>query len=282
MVSQVGENSRRRTSGSAVTWPRATPRNFAKSASRALDVLLYLANRRSPARAWEIARELGFAASSADQLLKTMLLSGYLIFRSDDKTYAPSPKLGRFARWLTEIYPSDDYVADLLEELHRATGLSVSFSVESDGFMVISDYISARSDTILEQGVRVPILRSALGGAVLAARSNTDIRRVLDRARQLRTIEGAVTPAMTATVIHSINQFRQVGYAWKIRDEHSPQRPAPPGEGFMSLAVRLRSTDLGSGMAFGLAGVAREVRPRQTHYATLMHDLADKYGLAAA
>src|SRR5690606_14818464 len=54
-------------------------RNISKSAVRALDVLEHFAAVRRPLRATDIAHALDIHPSSADQLLKSMVDSGYLL-----------------------------------------------------------------------------------------------------------------------------------------------------------------------------------------------------------
>ncbi len=253
-----------------------TPKNFAKSAARALDVLAYLAEHRAPARAKEIAEALGMAASSADQLLKSMVLSGYLIFRLADKAYAPSAKLRGLADWVTEIYPPDAKIEALLEELHAATGCTVTFSLEADGFMEVANYIRVPLYSRVQARARVPMLCSALGGSILAGRSDSYIRSALLHAWRQRTVTSATIRDLSANVFRSVDQFRRLGYAWRLRGA-----PCAPGDDVFSMAVGLRASGVGSGMALGLAGAERDVRPRQAQIAGVMHELAAKYDLAA-
>ncbi len=260
------------------------PRSFAKSASRALDVLCYMAQRQKPARAREVAYELDIAPSSADQLLKTLVASGHLVFRFTDKSYFPAPRLGQFARWLTKVYPDEMQVDDLLQELHLATGQVVNFSVETDCFMEVQSCIlgdvTPRPGWSLHPGWRVPILESAIGGAVLASRSNAEIRRLFERARRLRPVTDPAVAERMVSTMHAVNEFRRLGYAWRLRSHGQRQGPAPEGD-VMSVAIRLKSTELGTAMVLGLAGLERDVRPERDDLARTMQDLAVKYGLAA-
>ncbi len=69
--------------------------NAAKSAIRALDVLEVLGKSARPMRAVEIGRARSGSASSADQLLKTMVDSAYLLFDPVTKRYSPSFRAAR-------------------------------------------------------------------------------------------------------------------------------------------------------------------------------------------
>ncbi|MDB5451556.1 MAG: hypothetical protein JWO33_134, partial [Caulobacteraceae bacterium] len=79
-------------------------RNISKSAIRALDLLEYFAVVKRPLRATDIAHAFNLHPSSTDQLLKTMVDSAYLLIDPLEKLYYPSPRLVRFANWLTSGY----------------------------------------------------------------------------------------------------------------------------------------------------------------------------------
>jgi len=258
------------------------PRNFAKSASRALDVLAYMAQRQSPARAREIAHALGASPSSMDQLLKTMVSSGYLVLRFGDKAYFPSPKLGRFAGWMRTIYSEHAQVEGLLTELHRATGQVVLLSTECDYFMEVQSYVlgDAAPGWSLWPGRRVPILESAIGGALLAGRSDAAVRRLFDRARRLRPMSDPAVADRVAYIMRSLKEFRRLGYAWRMRSLGQNGHPPPDGD-VMSIAVGLKPTGFGTGMVLGLAGLERDLSPSRDRLALTMHQLAAKHGLAA-
>ncbi len=147
----------------------ATPKNFAKSAARALQVLDLFGALRRPVRAVEVAAALELAASSTDQLLKSMTASGHLVFDLAAKTYFPSPKLLPFGGWLRDSFFGDALQA-LLDRLHRQTGEIITLATVSGGTVqlidtrVPGDY---RGPALI--GLRVPVLGSTLGGAYLGS-----------------------------------------------------------------------------------------------------------------
>src|SRR5262245_9870 len=83
--------------------PIRQPKSTSKSASRALEVLEYLGKVRKAVRAKQICDTLRLPSSTGDQLLKTMVSSGFLIFDPIEKTYHPSPRLLQFSTWLSSV-----------------------------------------------------------------------------------------------------------------------------------------------------------------------------------
>src|SRR3546814_9478802 len=92
---EVGSSPNAHPGHERIEWP-GLKRNLSRSATRALDVLDYMAALGRPLRAVEVASGMELNPSSANQLLKTMADSGYLIFDPRLKLYHPSPRLSRF------------------------------------------------------------------------------------------------------------------------------------------------------------------------------------------
>src|SRR5579859_7494960 len=97
-------------------------RSCAVSAIRALDILGEFRRLRRPLRAVELVDALGFPTSSTDQLLKSLVESGHLIFNRRAKTYFPSARLSPFGSWMSGLYFGEDRISRALEEISVATG----------------------------------------------------------------------------------------------------------------------------------------------------------------
>jgi DNA-binding IclR family transcriptional regulator len=246
------------------------PRNFSKSANRALDVLSHLAERRSPARAAEIADALGMARSSADQLLKTMVAGGYLVISTQDKTYFPSPRLAPFGRWISECYPAAAKLHDIVEDVHGQTGEIVTLTIQNDCYMQIMEAArrEREDDPTLAVGRKVPVFGSAIGGAALTTKTLSEIRRLAQRARRQRAVMDRAAPL--APLIDEVKFYRLAGYSAR-----ATRRPAP-GQGvdmdYWSIAVILPPSQNGATMVLGLSGPEAVVRPRESQIARLMRE----------
>lgn len=159
------------------------PKNYSKSANRALDVMDYLAQVGGGARAADIADALGIARSSADQLLKSMVFGGYLVLSAEGRNYYPSLRMARVGHWMSQSYPDLDRHRAIIEDIHAQTGEVVTLSMQNDCFMqMMGAASSGDDDPHLETGAKVPVVGSAIGSAALTTKSPRAINRLVERA----------------------------------------------------------------------------------------------------
>ena len=157
-------------------------RSMSRSASRALDVLEYFGRARRPSRAVEISRALEMHPSTANQLLKTLVESGHLVFDGQAKTYLPSPRLIGFSSWVVASYGAVDRYRMMLRDIHAATGALVTLTAPNDLFMQVVD-VEGPSERD-PRGLHVSLFASAaIGNAYLSAIPNAEIERLSRRAR---------------------------------------------------------------------------------------------------
>jgi len=161
------------------------PRNVSKSAVRALDVLKFFVECPGPARGAQIADALGIARSSADQLLKTMVNSAYLLCDERTKLYRPAPRTAAFAGQLAQLYPEHGRLHALIESIHRnLPNMTVALTTRSRSGMQVIDYFvpDVRRERI-QPGLKVPLAGSVSGLAFLASRPDREISSIVDRGR---------------------------------------------------------------------------------------------------
>jgi IclR family transcriptional regulator, KDG regulon repressor len=248
-------------------------RNFSKSANRALDVLCHLASLGTPTRAAEIADTLGMARSSADQLLKTMVSGGYLLVSPHDKTYVPSPRLAPFGRWICDRYPAAAKHQDIVADVHRQTGDIVTLTVQNDCYMQIVNAVRGgeEDDPTLAIGRLVPVFGSAIGGAALTTKSQSEIRKLAVRARHQHAVVDR--QENLAPFMREVGFYRLAGYSAR------PTRRALAGAfaDYWSIAVPFPSAGNRASMVLGLSGPVAKVRARETHIAHLMRDCIQQH-----
>lgn len=218
-------------------------RSLSRSATRALDVLELFGRERRPLRAVDISQTLGTHPSTTNQLLKTMLDSGHLVFEARGKTYLPSPRLAEFGSWIAVSYGADGRLRDLMEDVRKATGLTVTISTPNDLFMQLIDCVVPDGQRG-ERGLSVSVFGSAIGSAYLAALDDDEVLRLADRAR----VPAAELPA----VLQDLAQIRLAGFA----------DGAAQGSDYWSLAMALPTRGLRVPTVLGLAGSAAAVRER--------------------
>lgn len=173
-------------------------RSVSRSATRALDVLELFGTRRCAMRAVEIGGALGLNPSSTNQMLKTMIGSGHLVFDARKKTYLPSARLTKFSRWISSLYGPDADIRDLLTDIGQRTGLVATASSPNDLFMQIIDSAIPEGSTA-ERGLRISIFGSAIGSAYLSTLDDAEIMRLATRAR-LDKVQKQMLPEQVAFV----------------------------------------------------------------------------------
>ncbi|MDO7842151.1 IclR family transcriptional regulator [Sphingomonas immobilis] len=245
------------------------PKNYSKSANRALDVLDYFARCGRPARGAEIADALGIARSSADQLLKSMVLSGYLVRPGEGQAYFPSLRMARFGHWIAGCYPDIERYRAIVEDVHEQTGCVVTLTMRNDCFMqMMTAARGSDDDPLLDVGAKVPVLGSAIGSAALTTQSRKAIARLVERARLRHAVLGEVD--WDQPIDEEIRLFRMKGYSWRpskrVRGAGTSQRPVE----YWSIAMTLPHVAGTPEIVLGLAGPTPRVRPHEWDLVNLM------------
>jgi DNA-binding IclR family transcriptional regulator len=248
-------------------------KNFSKSANRALDVLSYLAAKRSPARSAEIADALGMARSSADQLLKTMISGGYLVLSAQDKGYFPSLRLVSFGRWISECYPMEKNLRQIVDDLHAETGQIVTLTMQNDCYMQIMEVArGADKDPILNVGVKVPVIGSAIGVAALSTKNRNEILKLMSRARYQRATLDEINSI--GPLIQLVRRYQNVGYSARATRRSPSGSDSEKMMDYWSIAMTVPTTSMnGASMVLGLCGPVNHMHREQDHFVALMRDI---------
>ncbi len=235
-------------------------RNISKSAVRALDVLEHFAAVRRPLRATDIAHALDLHPSSADQLLKTMVDSAYLLIDLEGKLYRPSPRLLPFANWLAEGFFGGDALSDLVATMGARTGQIVTLAAPQMGTLQLVDIATPPALAgLVRKGSRVSITRSTLGAAFLAAHDDREMERWIARTPEARHMNDEARGELGASVAAA----REQGYACGLSDR------------LFSIALALPRPAAGIQLVLGLAGQPDHVEPRVTELHEQMRRYAD-------
>jgi len=240
-----------------------------KSGARVLAVLEYFYLAQRPLRAVEVGKTLGLPRSSANELLHTMVDTGYLCFSAEDKTYFPSFRIVRLGHWLSSFYFGPHLLIGLMETLSTESGLSVALSVENGRHMQFVGVV--RSDEpgqaklsppeLISEGLRVSLVGTACGSAMLMTKCDSVVAQCYARARGMR--ESAVPAGELVEFVGTIRRYRQRGYA-------SNPRPLLPDN--MSLAVPLPRSVSGVAMVLGFGGDIGHVQAHEAELARLLKD----------
>ncbi|MFN5783582.1 MAG: helix-turn-helix domain-containing protein, partial [Novosphingobium sp.] len=107
-------------------------RTKVKSASRTLEVLELFMEERRPLRLNEIYKALGYPQSSATNLLKSMVVMGYLNYNRANMTYLPTMRVSALGNWLPQAIYREGGLISLVDEVQRRTDETVGLVMQND------------------------------------------------------------------------------------------------------------------------------------------------------
>jgi len=242
---------------------RSLPKNdklASKSALRALDVLEYFSIVRRPVRAKAIAEAYHLHPSSAAQILKTMANAGYLVFDPIRKLYSPSPRLTRFAVWMTSGCFWNVDTTQVLQDLCANAQANVTMSVQNGNTMQIIDAVTVAQPNSI--GFTMP-LDSVHGQAFLATCSEEEAGALVSRAGRFRQLSGV----SSQWLLERIAAAREAGYATGRSIDKDCWSIAMP--------VSLRSA-ASTVVVVGLTDTIERIRRDQDHLVAIMRHSVDQ------
>ena len=98
-----------------------------KSAVRVFEVLELFDTLRRDASLSEIARELGYPASSTSMLLQSMVECGYLA-QGEKRTFRPTPRVKLLGAWIAPVLDPNGPVISMMEWLGTQCGQAIYVS----------------------------------------------------------------------------------------------------------------------------------------------------------
>lgn len=202
-----------------------------RTIARTFEVLDYL-NERQPVRLKEVVRDLGYPASSATVILKSLVVLGYASFDRASMAYTLTPRIAGMAHSLSDRAPPEDQpvIAAARQRLSRLTGGTIGFGIQSD---IYAQYLSVVPNRRpmpyrIRPGSVRPITRCGLGLALLSRQSDDAIdrlrRRVNAKENDRRLHIGQ------AELADHIAGVRERGYAFSLGLFHE-------GIGFIGIAL---------------------------------------------
>lgn len=241
-----------------------------KSGARVIDVLEFLNCLSAPARAVEICRALDLPASSANDLLKTLVDTGFLDFDETTKTYALGLRAAKFGLRLAANYPELTALDDFVQRVANETRESVVV-FRWQGHQVKAVMLcpgAAPPPQNICEGAVLPVFGTAAGGAVLMSKSHEELREIAVRTFRTRSC-GKEIVAMGDTV----HRFREQGFASSLREDVIP--------GFWAIALPLPVHRRSGTLVLGIGGPLDRFRDNARDLANLARDrIANQFRLA--
>lgn len=191
-----------------------------KSAYRAIEILTLISNNKKPMTISQISKELDIPASSAFELLYTLVETGMLIVDNEEmKTF----KLGIKSFEIGSKYLDDINVNTLtlkyLEKLADITGETVFLDVEDKGHVIHINKVEGTNTfrSTCSIGHRNYMHCSSVGKALLATYSEEKIKEIVDKYGLVMKTPYTITEF--SDLINDIKIIRQRGYAIDNRED---------------------------------------------------------------
>lgn len=230
-----------------------------KSAARALDILEVFAGRREALTATELGTALGYPKSSMSVLLRSLVTQGYLTVSGRDQIYFPTLKVARLGDWIAGALIGSQRLLDTLDSLRAETGETVTLTGPLDLQMrCLHALIGTHPISLqVEEGVRFPMMGTAIGAAWLAAQPVAEADALVLRWSKTEK----QSPASTARVRAMVEQARERGFA-------AAYDAVLPDTGALAMPVETPGSD--DTLVVAVAGLNSRIHDREADLVRLM------------
>lgn len=222
-----------------------------KSCLRTVDVINFFMGVSTPVRTTQVSEALGIPNSSADEILRTLAVAGFLSYNAISKLYSPSYKLVANVRTIERNFFGEDALAGLMADLRAETGATVIVTQQNDCWV---DPVARVTGTWIEQDERYPAEMvchvgnmwrpsTNFAAAMLTRHSNVQLADLTMRTQQMGL--GPSGPSMFEALVDKVERTRARGYAIHRRNGSSAVD---------SIAIPLIVTHAASPHAIGVVG----------------------------
>jgi DNA-binding IclR family transcriptional regulator len=236
-----------------------------KSAVRVLEVLGYFKKSQNPQSLREISLGLGYPQSSATVLLKNLTQLGYLSYDRATRLYFPTLQVTALGDWISHALFGQGEVFEIMQDLHSATGETVSIALQNDVYIQYIRVIQSSHALrfVTEEGSMRPLTQSATGWLLMAAHSDTEVERLVRRANI--ATESFQMRQPIDVMMHRVKNARE--QAWATAENI-------PLIGGATICVTLPITAQGRAVVLGMGGTIERIVPKKAEYLSLMLRLA--------
>lgn len=246
----------------------ASTDSVVKSVGRVLEVFELLREQRRPMTGTEIGRELGYPKSSTNAILKSLVALGYLSLDRRSLTYYPSLRLTRLGDWIPAAVLGSGESLNLIDELHIATGETVTLSMQNDLSVQFLRVIPGSFPIALQvsEGFIAPLFGSGVGLALLSVKPDEEIRALAERANaQIRRKAERIDPG---EVLREVGEVRERGFAAAY-----DRLIADSG----AIAMTLPESDTGIRLVVAVAGLGGRIHRNEKRILRIMRAAINRY-----
>lgn len=208
-----------------------------KSAARVLSIFEYFEKMQAPRTLSEISQDLQYPVSSTLALLRSIHSMGYLIYDQQAKAYYPSIRFAMLGQWIQGRLFEGGAIIQMLEHLAAQTRETVALGIQNglqSQHMHIIDSPQPLSYRPVAGTLR-PLLRSAVGRALLSTQPDAVVTKLVERINTLGLDEGR--KYKVAEVLADLEEVRRQGYAYSAN-------VFTPGAAIIAKALPAREGDV--------------------------------------
>lgn len=254
-------------------------RRAVKSTMRTFEVLELFEVLRRPLRLQDIHQTLGYPQSSATNLLKSMVMMGYLNYNRATRAYLPTTKVSTLGNWLPGFIHYNGRHHQLVAELQRRTDETAILVGQNDLF--VQYLIVCEPDHAAKmpppQGSLRMMVDSVGGLALMSLLSDAEIDKICrytnyyELNRREDFYDKPAERIVTSEIMSELRWIRQVGYG------HRSKQPTPE---LSAIAMPLRSESHGVPLALGVGGMCDRIDRHKTAIVEIMRELVKEFHAA--
>ncbi|GAB3602998.1 IclR family transcriptional regulator [Microbacterium aureliae] len=160
----------------------------------------------------DLSKATDLSFSTAHRVLSELVATGW-IYQDEDKRYVPGRRMHAIAGLLREDGEISRVARPHLEELRRATGMTVHFGlVKGDAVMYAAKLDGLGSYRMISRvGGMVPMYSTSIGKAYLATVPDSRVAEIVKRTGMARVTDA--THTSLATLLEDLHSTRQRGWA---------------------------------------------------------------------
>ncbi len=238
-----------------------------KSAVRVFEVLEYFDAVRREASLSEIARELGYPASSTSMLLQSMVECGYLA-QGEKRTFRPTPRVKLLGAWIAPVLDPNGPVISMMEwlgaECGQAVVLATPESMQARYIHVVPATGTLRMH--VTPGAVRPLPTSGFGRLFMSRMADDEVEHIVSAHNEQCALDAA--RLALASVRRDLQGIRAAGCAVSY-DKVSP------GAGVV--AVHIPTSPAESPLAVGIGAPTILIKSNASTYATLLRSAVQRY-----
>lgn len=232
-----------------------------KSALRTFEVLELFKDQRRPMRLIEIYSALNYPQSSTTNLLKSMVMTGYLNFNRKTRMYLPTMRVSDLGSWLPSFIHHDGALRAMIKSIQVETDETVGLVAQNDLFIQYVMLLTPDHEfkAAPSEGDMRLMIDSSAGLAILSKMSNRSIEKLYRYTKYYNS-----ELEYFANFNELMSEIRWIRF---IKRAYMPNRPTP---NVSSIAITLDEELYGIPLAIGVGGLSDRISSKKEEIQEIM------------